>query len=229
MQSIVSGDVDRHRGACVKPSARSHATPSPLLQNVPIGATLFRPGEERTLYCVETGALSHFIVWPNGRHEVVEFAFPGDIIGLGYLDAHVSSAHAMVDSVVTIITQGDLDRALLTDDVLGLRLTSAIEREFDYLREKAIQRANGLPAARFASYLVAIARLEGRDGGGPRLILDRDASPHAADLLGMDLDTMSAALAQLHTRGLVAVTGGGLIITDIAALERFADGEENFG
>ena len=74
----------------------------PILQKVPTGTILFKLGDQRRLYRVERGAVCHYIRWTNGRHDVIEFAFPGDIIGLGHLSTHVSTAHAMVETVAVV-------------------------------------------------------------------------------------------------------------------------------
>src|SRR5262245_37985157 len=117
-----------------------------VLQTVDTGEILFQAGDERTLYRVERGAICHYMLWADGRHDVIEFAFPGDIVGLGHLKDHVSTAQAMVDTVVTLVPEHALSDALDRDDRLAFRLSAAVEREFDYLRDRAIS-ANHVPAA----------------------------------------------------------------------------------
>ena len=102
---------------------------------VGIGSTLFRPGEPRQLYRVETGAICHYVQPTEGRYEIIEFAFSGDIIGLGRLAKHVTTAKAMVETTVSAITETDIDRALTNDHRLVCRIAEAREREFDYLKK----------------------------------------------------------------------------------------------
>ncbi len=193
------------------------------LQHIPAGTALFQAGDERQVFRVESGAISHFMQWSDGRHEVIEFAFPGDIIGLGYLSTHVSRAHAMVDTLVSMMTSIDLDNARKTDHVLALQLAAAGEREFDYLRDKALHATKSQPVERMAQYLVALAR--SNDGSGQTLdfISDENCSPFIAEMLHMDAGTMGAALLRLQKKGLIAAASGGLHILDVDALERLAD------
>jgi CRP/FNR family transcriptional regulator, anaerobic regulatory protein len=195
----------------------------PVLQTVATGTALFRPGDERCVYRVETGSLSQFMQWHDGRHEVLEFAFPGDIIGIGHLSIHVSSAHAMVDSVVSLLGEAEFKHELEANDVLALRLTAAAEREFDYMGGRAHRLVAVKPDVRLASYLSALARMNDREGRGPTFISDMNCTPYVAELLQVDVSTLAKALANLHKRGLVAPVEGGLTVVDVAALERFAD------
>ena len=82
------------------------------IQHLVTGAVLFEPGQQRRLYRVESGAICHYMRPADHEHEIIEFAFPGDIIGLGHSTTHVSTAKAMVETNVSIITDADLDRAL---------------------------------------------------------------------------------------------------------------------
>ena len=67
--------------------------------------------------------------------------FRGDIIGFGNLEAHISTAQAMVGTEVSLITLQDFAEALKTDAQLSARVAAAIDREFYYLRNRAIQSA----------------------------------------------------------------------------------------
>ena len=89
---------------------------------------------------------------------MIEFAFPGDIIGLGCLPTHVSTATAMVDTSVCVITDLDVERAVTNDNRLYFRLVEAKEREFDYSRSRSRNAGPILsPLQRVANFLLAIA------------------------------------------------------------------------
>ena len=161
--------------------------------------------------------------WSDGRHEVIEFAFPGDIIGLGHLGKHVSIAHAMVDTMVSPISADELAREYESNGLLSLKLADAGEREFDYLRENAIHLTKAKPVKRMAQYLIALVRINDGNGQASDFISDTNCSPFAAELLNMDMGTMGAALLHLQKQGLIAATSGGLRILDVDALEQFAE------
>jgi hypothetical protein len=48
---------------------------------------------------------------------------------------------------------------------LAARVAAAADREFDYLRSRAVQSAKGMPAVRVASFLAALVRTSARRRG----------------------------------------------------------------
>ena len=226
MQTICRANwnfIDGSAGNAGQQRGSVNAASTPILLNLSTGAVLFQPGDKRRLYRLESGAVWHYIRWAHGRHEVIETAFAGDIIGLGTLIHHVSTARAMVATVVSVISEPDLEALLLADDRLSLRHSIAGEREFDFLRDKATSAPMRTPVERLASYLVAISNLNVPEGGELILIPNEISSGFVADRLQMSVDTLSLALVSLEKSGLVAATQAGLRITNIAALETFAD------
>jgi CRP/FNR family transcriptional regulator, anaerobic regulatory protein len=212
----------RPSGARERHQAKPQAMPVDL-QYVPAGRALFQAGDERQVFRVESGAVSHFMRWSDGRHEVIEFAFPGDLIGLGHLGKHVSSAHAMVDTMVSMISADELTREYASNGLLSLKLADAGEREFDYLRDQTVHYTKGKPVERMAQYLSALVRINEGNGQATGFISDMNCSPFIAEMLNMDAGTMGAALLHLQKQGLIAPSNGGLRIMNVEALERFVD------
>src|SRR5262245_6889536 len=56
---------------------------------------VFAEGDTRTsLYRLESGAVCLYKVMPDGRRQVLGFAYPGDLIGLGSCGEHQFNAQA---------------------------------------------------------------------------------------------------------------------------------------
>ena len=194
-----------------------------VLQTVATGEILFQPGTERALYRVERGAVCHYMLWADGRHDVIEFAFPGDIIGLGHLAHHVSTAQAMVDTVVSLVSEEAFKAALENDDRLSFRLASAVEREFDYLRDQTLAPKQVPAEARVANFLLALSGINGAEGRRSDLISDEITAGFVAQKLDMSIDKLTAALVCLKKEGAVKETPAGLRIVDPLTLQRLAD------
>lgn len=188
------------------------------------GETLFQSGDERTqLYRVERGALCHYQRQDDGRHEVIEFAFPGDIIGFGHLSEFTSTAQAVAKTIVSPVSVEEFEQLLESDGQLSARYAAAVDREFDFLRVRAVASSVGKPVKQVASFLVALARMgaaEGRDGN---TITDELPSGAVAEHLSLSLDALAGVLRDLESRGMVTPEKDGLRIVDLEALERFAD------
>ncbi|HEX2842561.1 Crp/Fnr family transcriptional regulator [Hyphomicrobium sp.] len=194
-----------------------------VLQNVKTSDFLFQAGDDRTLYRVERGAICHYMLWADGRHEVIEFAFPGDIIGLGQLRTHSTSAQAMVDTVVSLVSEKEFQEILESDDRLSFRLAAAVEREFDYLRDKSLA-ANEQPAsAKVANFLLALSSMNGPEGRDRNLISDEITAGFVAEKLDMSIDKLGAALLCLKKEGAVRETAAGLRIVNTVTLQKMAD------
>ncbi len=190
---------------------------------IPQGDSLFTPGAPRAAaYVVESGALCHYIVWPDGSHDVIECAFPGDIVGLGSLGEHVSTAQALVDTAVVPLTRSELDRALQSNAALSARMASATDREFDFLRRRALQPGLRPALNRIAAYLIAVAGSACRSGETNLTSGDEGAKSLAA-VLELPLADVRAAFATLRDRGLVGDRDGSIVIEDTGALEALAD------
>lgn len=194
-----------------------------VVQNVDTGEFLFHPGEDRALYRIESGAICHYMLWADGRHDVIEFAFPGDIVGLGHLRHHVSTAQAMVDTVVSLVSEDEFEAALDSDDRLSFRQASAVEREFDYLREKTLMEGARPADVKVANFLIAISSANGPEGRDTAFIADDFTAGFVAEKLDMSIDKLGAALLSLKKQGAVKETADGLRIVDMTLLQRLAD------
>jgi len=195
-----------------------------VLKKIKTGEMVFQAGDERRLYRVERGAVCHYMLWADGRHDVFEFAFPGDIVGLGHLREHASTAQAMVDTVVSLVSDEEFGHALESDDRLSFRHAAAVEREFDYLREKTVAASRQLPAAaRVASFLLALSYMSAREGRAPDLISDDITAGFVAEKLDMSIEKLSDALLRLKKEGAVRETAAGLRIVDPLTLQKMAD------
>jgi CRP/FNR family transcriptional regulator len=212
MQSVIQ--------SLVKPSEQVSEFPGRFRRPLAVGEKVYQPGEQRRLYRVESGAVCHYVRSAESGYEVIEFAFPGDIIGLGSLPTHVTTAKAMVETCVSIITDADLDRALTTDNRLFLRLADAREREFEYVKTRSLSA--DLPLQRLANFLLAIVSINTSEGREPMIFTDDVSSGYVAEQLQMTIDTLAKALLSLRRSGVVVESDNGLRILDIAALERLA-------
>jgi CRP/FNR family transcriptional regulator, anaerobic regulatory protein len=219
--------ADNGQFSGARPAANRAKTAAPAPERnrrmIAHGDSLFAPGTPRAAaYVVETGALCHYIVWPDGSHDVIECAFPGDIVGLGALSEHVSTAQAMIDTAVVPLTRAELDQALQTNAALAARLSSASDREFDYLRRRALQPGLRPAINRIAAYLVAVAGMACRSGE-THLSAGNDGTASLAALLDMPASDVVAAFTTLRDRGLVTERDGAIVIADAAGLEALAD------
>lgn len=188
------------------------------------GETLFREGEARAhAFRIVTGAVCLLKSMPDGGQVVIEFAFPGDLVGLGYLDSHVSSAQATMETTVRCLSRSALDSEGADDVQARARLTAAIEREVAFLTEGP--RPQTAPLQQIAALFVTLSRNNSYEGRDPSILTDSLKCGVVAGYLGMGVDRLAALLADLEKRGLVEPCAEGLRLKDLPALEALADGQ----
>ena len=200
-------------------------TTDPTLHSVTANAFLFRAGDPRThLYRVESGAICLYETRRTDRQSVIEFLFPGDYVGLGFLEKHHLSARALLDSTVTCVPIDALADVARSDPRAQAKLAQSVEREFEARRDELCDAGRRRPIERVAALLVTSARTNVQQGRTAELIKDSWKCGVIADLLQLTLDDLSSILVELERRGMIEAAGEDLRLTDIAALEAMADG-----
>lgn len=196
-------------------------TPAPGRRAIAKNDILFQQGDMRSrMYRVERGAFCHYMQWPDGRHELIEFAFPGDIVGFGFLADHVSTAQAVVDSEVTEVCARDFEREARTNGQLEARLSVAADREFEAAKQIALEH-RGEPMQRVAQMLTTLASI-GVAEEGVAIIADDLTSGFIADRLDMSSAEITEVLHAFEDQGLVYATKSGLRLRNLPALEKLA-------
>jgi CRP/FNR family transcriptional regulator, anaerobic regulatory protein len=203
------------------PVETTDLAPQPVAAN----AFLFRAGDPRThLYRVESGAICLYETRRPDRQAVIEFLFPGDYVGLGFLQKHHLSARALLDSTVTAVPIDALAEVARSDPRAQAKLAQSVEREFEARRDELVGAGQRQPIERVAALLVTSAYTNVQQGRPAELIKDSWKCGVIADLLQLTLDDLSAILVDLQRRGLIEAAGDDLRLIDIAALESMADG-----
>lgn len=221
-----SASVERDLAASSSPAAvlEAAADISAVARKVPVGELLFEQGSLRSfVYRVESGAVRHYVRRDAGRQDLVEFAFVGDIVGLGFLEHHATSAQATLDTVVTPIPVSEIEALAAVDPAIEARLAAAIEVEFALLRERALTSGLNKPVERLAAFLLAVSAIEKREGRACLAVPSKLTCGYVADMLGLTLDGLAASMEKLKQRGLVAVTDEGLELRNSKGLELLAE------
>jgi CRP/FNR family transcriptional regulator len=192
------------------------------LRTLAPGEILFREGDARShVFRVEKGALCLYRSLPGGMQDVLEFAFPGDLVGLGYLDNHVAAAQASIETSLSCLPRSALDPG--ADTGARARLTAAIEREVAFLDESLVRRESLGPVRRVAALFVTMSRYNAYEGRDPSLVTDSLKCGVVAGYLNMTVDQLAIQLAELERRGLIEPCDRGLRLKDLDALEQLAD------
>ncbi len=192
------------------------------------GEVLFRAGDRKSgLYRVESGALCLYQPHSGEHRGVVEFAFAGDWLGLGYLEHHTRSARAIGETQVTCLPTDAIDRLVEASPRAQDQLNRAIEDELEFVRDRLVRSGQRDPIARVAAFLVALSHANRYEGRAPNIITDSVTSGIVASYLALSVEALARVLVELRARGLIETCPPlGLRLNDIHALEHLADGCE---
>ncbi|WP_050976797.1 Crp/Fnr family transcriptional regulator [Hyphomicrobium sp. MC1] len=190
---------------------------------------LFREGDARTIfYRVETGAICVYEPRRNDERSVIDFAFPGDFVGVGFLETQSCSANAVCECQVSCFPWAQLTSVIAGNVSAQQKLQIAIEREFEHRRTNIVARGRQFPLERIAAFLLALSHNNVFEGRDPNVIGD-SMECGIADL-GLGIDDLGSLLIELRERGLIGPSSpNGIRILDDKALEDLASGRVEFG
>lgn len=228
---------DLHHPSTVTPRSAGHcpiATGS-LSQTLTAGVLrsfeakehIFREGDAAShVYRVEIGHVCIYRMISDGRRQVIDFAYAGDLIGLGALGEHAANAQATTRTRVRCLSMSSLRQVVREDARLGLELYEALSRELLASRELLFTVSQKTATERMASFLAGLSRRNERNDEDPFEFVLPVTRNDIADFLGLTIETVSRTFTKFRTEGLIDLTQSVLVtILDLEALTALAEGQ----
>jgi CRP-like cAMP-binding protein len=197
------------------------------LRRVEAKEFLFAEGDVSThLYRIETGALALHKILADGRRQVVGFAYPGDLIGLGAQGAHLMNAQAIKPTRLRCLPLSTLRQSAAKDPALGFRLYEALGRELAATRDLMLTTGQRSATERVVGFLFAFSRRSERNGQDPNNFELPMTRSDIADFLGLTIETVSRTFSKLKSLGLIELPHSNHVkVVDIEELKSVADGD----
>ncbi len=204
---------------------RSSSVVEPIsVKNLAPNEILFHVGDPRSyLYRVESGSVGVYEPRLDGGHAVIDFAFPGDLLGLGFLKNQTGTARAMAETHVTCLPIASMDALVAGDPKAEVKLAQATEREFELRRTSLVEAGRGNPVERVAAFLIALSQVNKREGRDPNVIDASWQCAFVADQLVLSIDLLAHILVEFEKRGLIeSCPSRCLRLKDLVTLEGLA-------
>lgn len=209
------------------PTGQDHSRAQTNLGRV-VGATtvLFHEGDQAgALFEVVSGVFRATKVFPDGRRQVVGFAYPGDIIGLGHGASYRFDCDALTPARVEISTQGEMLAAVSVRPELASRLIAMAAAEIGAMHDLSVLLCRKSAMERIAGFLMSLARRTGKLANDERIALPM-CRADIADHLGLTIETVSRNMTKLKVRGIVDLPSRGcFVIRDIERLTQLAESD----
>lgn len=172
------------------------------------------------VYIVESGALTIYTVQSDGRRQVVDFAVPGDILGITSAAFHETSAQATVNTRVRCIPFRTLLALARSTPELGFELYEALSDELVATRQHLATVGQRSSVQRLATFLIALSMRERQRGGSGTQIAIPMKRADIADFLGLTIETVSRAFTKLKLNNLIQIGANqSVTVLDLEALE----------
>ena len=229
----VSQKADRTSG---RAGAGTHAVDLSLESEWALGSTrriaakgyLFREGDEKLhVYKVTSGGICLYRISTDGRRQVIDFAFEGDIVGLGFALTEGCNAQAIAPTGLKCVPIAFLLSAARQDCGVALRLFEAISRELVATREHLQCVGKRGATERLAIFLVLLSRRNLARGEDPLSIELPMTRADIADFLGLTIETVSRSFTKLKCQGKIDIDRNTTIhLRDPIGLAEMAEGAE---
>jgi CRP/FNR family nitrogen fixation transcriptional regulator len=171
------------------------------------------------VYRVLEGSVRTTRLMSDGRRQIGDFYFPGDLVGLEVGSIHRFSAEALGHCVVQVLKRSALARLAETDPAIERMISRATAKELDRAHDHVLLLGRKTACERVASLLM---RLAGRTSS-PTAELPMGRQD-MADYLGLTIETVSRMLTQLQSEAVVHFTGlRAFTVCNRMALARLAE------
>jgi CRP/FNR family nitrogen fixation transcriptional regulator len=176
---------------------------------------LFRPGDKAEFYFkVLKGAMRSCHVLADGRRHVGEFFLAGDFIGLDAAESYAFAAEAIVDTSLIRYSRRKVEALAAEEPRIGQSLVEIMRSGLAAARDRMLLLGHMTAMERIASFLVDLSKR--RSDGRISLPMTRT---DIGDYLGLTMETVSRALSQLRSDGIITQHGlHELTVADPAAL-----------
>lgn len=153
--------------------------------------------EAEHLYRVRSGVVRTTRIASDGRRQVGDFYYPGDLFGLEPGPDHQFGAEALTDCEVQKVRRSAI-RAAAGEAELDRAILDATRRELARLQEHVLMLGRKSAREKVACFLMSLAHDQADDN--IRLPMSRQ---DMADYLGLTIETVSRMLTQLQGDAIV--------------------------
>lgn len=160
------------------------------------------------VYQVISGSVRSYKLLSDGRRQINAFYLPGDIFGLESGTVHRLTAEAVGDTTVRLVKRRNLEQAAGITVQVARSLWAMTAGELRHAEDHMLLLGRKNAIERVASFLLEMDRRLSRAGMVALPMCRRDIG----DYLGLTLETVSRALSQLHSEGVLGFSGARQIV-----------------
>jgi len=152
----------------------------------------------------------------DGRRQIKEFGWPGDLLGIHDYETHFHDAQAVTDMTLRRYPRQVLEANAQINAALALRLRMMTLSELGIAKRQIVLLGRATAVERIASFLLEMDRLPARTN---RKMVELPMNrTDIADHLGLSIETVCRNLVGLQREGIVLILRTGIELLDRRAL-----------
>ncbi len=160
------------------------------------------------VYQVISGAVRSYKLLSDGRRQIGACHLPGDVFGLEFGSSHRLAAEAIIDTNVRLVKRRSLEQAASVDVAVARKLWTMTAGDLRHAEDHMLLLGRKTAMERVATFLLEMDRRLAVAGMMALPMCRRDIG----DYLGLTLETVSRALSQLHSQGVLGFSGARQIV-----------------
>jgi CRP/FNR family nitrogen fixation transcriptional regulator len=160
------------------------------------------------VYQVISGAVRSYKLLSDGRRQIGAFHLPGNVFGLESGTVHRLAAEAIIDTTVRLVKRHSLEKAAGIEVLVARRLWAMTAGDLRHAEDHMLLLGRKTAIERVATFLL---EMDGRLAVAGMMALPM-CRRDIGDYLGLTLETVSRALSQLHTQGILGFSGARQIV-----------------
>lgn len=153
------------------------------------------------VYKVVSGAVRTTRILSDGRRQIADFHFAGDVFGLELGEVHSLCAEAISDCRIALIKRIAVDRAADRDSVAARELWGVTARDLRRLQDHMLLLGRKGAMERVSAFLLEMSARTGKSEAVDLPMSRTDI----ADYLGLTIETVSRSLTQLEREGAIGL------------------------
>lgn len=171
---------------------------------MPTDSSLFHEGDDAEyLYEVLEGVVRNSKVLIDGRRQVLNFGYPGDIIGLSHDSYYHSDCDALSDVKLRVIHKNAFKDDMVSDPGFCAKLLQSAVAEVNHMQDHFMMLGCKSAMEKLASFLIAIMDRQSEVTECRKCFDLPMKRSDIADFLGLTIETISRNLTKLRKLGII--------------------------
>jgi CRP/FNR family cyclic AMP-dependent transcriptional regulator len=193
------------------------------------GQEFYRPNEhDGGLFLIKEGRVRVYLVTPSGKEATLDILGGGTVLWarrLQLVDAYAAHVRAVEPTVVAFMGRDDLDRFIVRNPEVGLRMMDLLAQRLGSSNERMAEIAHKEVVSRLASQILRLLESEGVVGREGHKLPAAYTHEELGTMIGAGRVAVSRAFKELREEGAVDTGRTSVRVRDPEALRRIAGRE----